>query len=123
MYKLYMDDKFIEIADFTESLDSVGNLTFNVSSHQLDLTKSSFTGLKNLRDAIAQDGVMLKVTDENDNVFWEDADYSLQNASFSASPNGVYFSAYFTQFAPTEVPSAMSIEPVDNSEEFGEVVE
>ena len=46
MYKFHMDDKFIEITDFSESLDSTGNLTFNVSNNQLDLKNSSFTGLK-----------------------------------------------------------------------------
>lgn len=108
MYKFHMDDKFIEITDFSESLDSTGNLTFNVSNNQLDLKNSSFTGLKNLREAIADKEVMLKITDNAGNVLWEDENYNLDNASFSAGASGVYFSAYFTQFSPTEVDGAMA---------------
>jgi len=109
MYKLHMDDKFVEITDFSETLDGNGNLTFNVSNNQLELKKSSFTGLKNLKEAIADKDVVLKVTDDGGNVIWEDADYTLDNASFSASVNGVYFSAYFTQFSPTPVDGAMAV--------------
>lgn len=109
MYKLHMDDKFVEITDFSETLDGSGNLTFNVSNNQLELKKSSFTGLKNLKEAIADKDVVLKVTDDSGNIIWEDADYALDNASFSAGVNGVYFSAYFTQFSPTPVDGAMAV--------------
>ncbi len=109
MYKFHMDDKFIEISDFSESLDGAGNLSFNVSTNDLNLKDSSFTGLKDLREAIADKEVVLQVKDEAGNVLWEDAEYDLQNASFSAGPTGVYFSAYFTQFAPTPVDGAMEI--------------
>ena len=67
MYKFYMDDKFIEITDFSESLDGAGNLTFSVSTNELDLSKSTFSGLKDLKAAIADEEIVLKVTDEKTN--------------------------------------------------------
>lgn len=117
MYKLHMDDKFVEITDFSETLDGMGNLTFNISNNQLELSKSSFTGLKNLKEAIADSNVVLKVTDDGDNIIWEDAGYTLDNASFSAGVNGVYFSAYFTQFSPAPVDGAMAASEVAEIEE------
>lgn len=113
MYKFHMDDKFIEVTDFSESLDGAGNLTFQVSTHDLDLKKSTFAGLRDLKAAIADKEIVLKITDEKDNVLWEDADYDLQNASFSASSTGVYFSAYFSQFAPTPVDGMMEVPDVE----------
>lgn len=107
MYTLHMDDKFVEITDFSESLDGNGNLTFNVSNNQLNLSHSSFSGLKALREAIADKEIILQIKDENDAVVWEDAEYDLQSASFSASSSGVFFSAYFTQFAPSPVENTM----------------
>lgn len=114
MYKFHMDDKFIEITDFSESLDGTGNLTFSVSTNQLDLSKSTFSGLKDLKSAIADNEIVLKVTDEKENVIWEDENYTLQNANFSASSSGVYFSAYFSQFTPTPVDGAMEIPDVED---------
>ena len=113
MYKFHMDDKFIEITDFSESLDGTGNLTFSVSTHDLDLKKSTFSGLRDLRAAIADKEIVLKVTDEKNTVLWEDSDYELQSASFNASATGVHFAAYFNQFAPTPVDGAMTIPEVE----------
>ena len=113
MYKFHMDDKFIEISDFSESLDGAGNLSFNVSTNDLNLNGSSFSGLKDLREAIADKEITLKVTDEKGNVIWEDSEYDLQNASFSAGPTGMYFSAFFNQFSPVNVDGAMAMPEVE----------
>ena len=100
MYKLHMDDKFINITNFNESLDGQGNLTFSVSAGNLDMSQASFTGLKQLKTVLEDNELVLKLTDASDNVIWEDDGYTLSNAQFSASEGGLYFSAYFIQNDP-----------------------
>ena len=108
MFTFHMDDKFVEITDFSEHLNGDGNLSFNVSNNALSLNHSSFSGLSDLRAAIADGEVTLKVKDEDGCVIWESTDYVLQNASFNANEGGIYFSAYFNQFAPQSVDGAMA---------------
>lgn len=114
MFTFHMDDKFIEITDFSENLSGDGNLTFSVSNNALKLNHSSFSGLNDLRAAISDGGVTLKIKDSDGHVIWEDSNYTLQNASFNANEGGMYFSAYFNQFTPSAVEGAMN--PVSTEE-------
>ena len=103
MFTFHMDDKFIEITDFSENLSGDGNLTFSVSNNALKLNHSSFSGLNDLRAAISDGEVTLKIKDSDGHVIWEDSNYTLQNASFSANEGGMYFFFFFNQFTPSAV--------------------
>lgn len=116
MFTFHMDDKFVEITDFSEHLNGDGNLSFSVSNNALSLNHSSFSGLSDLRAAIADGEVTLKIKDEDGCVIWESSDYVLQNASFNANEGGVYFSAYFNQFVPQSVDGTMAPDLITGAE-------
>lgn len=109
MFTFYMDDKFIEITDFSENLSGDGNLTFIVSNNSLKLDNSSFNGLNDLKEIISNGEVLLKIEDSEGHIIWESNNYILQNANFNANENGMYFSAYFNQF--TSNPAEDTMEP------------
>lgn len=103
MFTFYMNDKFIEITDFSENLSSDGNLAFTVSNNSLKLDNSSFNGLNDLREAISDGKVLLKIEDSEGHVIWENNNYILQSANFNANENGMYFSAFFNYFTSSSV--------------------
>lgn len=109
MFKLYVDQKFIPITDFSESLNSEGALNFNVSNNVLDIGSSDFKGLGDLSTATKKGNFSICVKDEEEKVVWEGDEFNLQSASFSASQNGVYFVAYFQKFNPQRVDGDMEV--------------
>ena len=98
-YTLLVDDKTLGITSFTESLDGNGNMTFSVTANNIDMSKSTLTGLRDIREAIANNEIGLKIKDKTGHIVWQSDEYELSNANFNGNESGVYFSAYF--YIPT----------------------
>lgn len=96
MYTLVVDNCEIPITDFSENLDGNMGLNVNVSNNNLNLEKTSFRSLSDIKEAM-KDGVLnIKVIDDNDVIIWQNDNYSLSGASFSINESGIYFNASFS---------------------------
>lgn len=96
MYTLVVDNCRIPITDFSENLDANMGLNVNVSNNNLNLEKTSFRSLSDIKEAM-KDGVLdIKVIDDNDVIVWQNDGYTLSGASFSINESGIYFNASFS---------------------------
>lgn len=96
MYTLVVDNCRIPITDFSENLDANMGLNVNVSNNNLNLEKTSFRSLSDIKEAM-KDGVLdIKVIDDNDVIVWQNDSYTLSGASFSINESGIYFNASFS---------------------------
>ena len=96
MYTLVVDNCRIPITDFSENLDANMGLNVNVSNNNLNLEQTSFRSLSDIKEAM-KDGVLdIKVIDDNDVIVWQNDSYTLSGASFSINESGIYFNASFS---------------------------
>ena len=96
MYTLVVDNCEIPITEFSENLDANMGLNMNVSNNNLNLENTSFRSLNDIKEAM-KDGVLdIKVVDSNKAIIWQNDSYTLSGASFTINESGIYFNASFS---------------------------